>query len=57
MIASGYTLDLCSKTDDAVCPCFEAPLSSRCGNWDDNESACICADLGVAHEDHRGLPA
>ncbi len=30
-----------------VCPCTADPTSSSCGRWEDNESACGCADVGL----------
>lgn len=37
------------------CPCLLAPLASRCGRWEGNESLCICADDGLVLE--GGTPA
>jgi putative hemolysin len=34
-----------------VCPCFELPDGSRCGQWEGNVSLCVCADLGLSAED------
>lgn len=25
------------------CTCETDPISSRCGTWEDNQSACVCA--------------
>jgi hypothetical protein len=30
-----------------TCACIIDPMSSRCGVWENNESACICAELGL----------
>ena len=26
------------------CPCRIKPMESKCGKWEDNQSACDCAD-------------
>lgn len=26
------------------CPCLLNPPESKCGEWEDNQSACSCAD-------------
>lgn len=44
------------KGDEPDCPCFTDPFASRCGNWDDNESACVCADLGYTAAANQALP-
>lgn len=30
------------------CRCFDNPMESNCGVWDDNTSACPCVELGLA---------
>lgn len=44
------------KGDAPDCPCFADPFASTCGNWDDNESACVCADLGYTADANQPLP-
>jgi hypothetical protein len=39
-----------------TCPCIADPMSSECGNWEGNESACICAELGINGEGDQ-IPA
>ncbi len=39
------------------CACIIYPLQSACGNWEDNESACACADFGVIAETGQPLPS
>lgn len=29
------------------CACHDDPMSSRCGEWRDNMSACICVEYGL----------
>jgi hypothetical protein len=45
-----------NKGDAPDCPCFSNPLASTCGDWDGNESACVCADLGVTAATGQPLP-
>jgi hypothetical protein len=35
------------KDERDVCPCTLNPLDSRCGDWEDNRSACVCAAIGL----------
>jgi hypothetical protein len=39
------------------CVCQTDPMASKCGQWEDNESACFCAELGVIAETGRSLPS
>ena len=32
---------------DRNCPCYTDPLRSKCGQWEGNESLCVCADYGL----------
>jgi hypothetical protein len=29
------------------CLCITDPMASRCGVWENNESACVCVELGL----------
>jgi hypothetical protein len=38
------------------CPCLTDPVNnSKCGVWDGNDSACVCADVGLEMETGRPL--
>ena len=39
------------------CPCQLEPMESKCGVWDGNTSACLCADMGIWIETNRPLPS
>lgn len=35
------------KQNILVCSCTLDPMSSTCGNWAANESACVCVEFGL----------
>ena len=37
----------CDPNNLPTCPCTVDPMSSTCGVWEGNESACVCAELGL----------
>lgn len=48
--------DLMEKVDNSnECPCVLYPYDSKCGNWEDNESACVCVDFGLVIDSGRPL--
>jgi hypothetical protein len=30
-----------------TCVCAINPMTSKCGRWEENESACICAEIAL----------
>lgn len=29
------------------CSCFDDPMNSKCGVWEENVSACICVSIAI----------
>ncbi len=42
--------------DEPYCKCFLNPTESKCGDWEGNRSACLCADFGTQVETLQPLP-
>lgn len=40
-----------------MCECSLNPLDSKCGDWEGNESACICVEFGLIEQTGEPLPS